>query len=359
MPGDAYWPWLKAGLHLNGSDGATSFPDVRGHVFSRTGAVAISTAQSRYAGEGSAYFPGGSNDRVACPASGDFDIGTESIAISFSVYLLSLPAAGTVCRLVMVGTNETSPSFAVVCDEAGRLKAGVAHSAKNAIATDPGVLTLNTWHDLEVSVYKRQAYLFKNGVGLLLAGGIPGPMTNLNMPDFIGLSNGVRLGGDQSGVPALDASLHGYLSQVRIWCRNGRHTGDYTPDAGPFPEGIGDLHTVRPPSPQRLISAGTRPAWRAVRAASPALCRDVEHGGDGQIIGTTKNTGSPDYPVSRRVRLYRKRDGALVRQMWSDAAGNYHFDRLRRDVDYVVLSHDHTGVFNAVIADSITADVMP
>ncbi len=90
-----------------------------------------------------------------------------------------------------------------------------------------------------------------------------------------------------------------------------------------------------------------------------ALLVDVENGGDGRIVGTTKNIGTPDYPVSRRVRLLRKRDGQLVREGWSDAAGNYTFDHIRRDVEYVVLGHDHTGVYNAEVADSLLPDQMP
>lgn len=77
-------------------------------------------------------------------------------------------------------------------------------------------------------------------------------------------------------------------------------------------------------------------------------------GGDGTITGTVKVKGTPDYPVSRRVRLYRDRDGALVGETWSDAGtGAYTFTGLDSTQRYTALSLDHTAVFRAVVADNL------
>lgn len=83
---------------------------------------------------------------------------------------------------------------------------------------------------------------------------------------------------------------------------------------------------------------------------------DVYHGGTGTITGTVKDKGTPDTPVVRRVRLHRKVDGMLVRETWSAANGTYTFNRMAAQLYYVV-SHDHTGNFNAVIKDSILPEV--
>lgn len=75
------------------------------------------------------------------------------------------------------------------------------------------------------------------------------------------------------------------------------------------------------------------------------------------ISGTVKIDDTPDIPVSRLVRLYRKSDGALMRETWSDAVtGAYRFDNLA-NITYFVLSHDHTAVYNAVIKDAITPEL--
>jgi hypothetical protein len=80
-------------------------------------------------------------------------------------------------------------------------------------------------------------------------------------------------------------------------------------------------------------------------------------GGSGVITGTVKIKGTPDYAVSRRVRLYRDRDGILVGETWSDpTTGAYSFDGLDRSQKYTVLALDHTGNFRAVPADNLTPE---
>ena len=82
---------------------------------------------------------------------------------------------------------------------------------------------------------------------------------------------------------------------------------------------------------------------------------DSVHGGLGIISGTVKESGTPALPVVRRVRLYRKLDGLLVRDTWSSADGTYQFRGVALQ-DYYVVAFDHTGNFNAVIKDSIYPD---
>lgn len=80
--------------------------------------------------------------------------------------------------------------------------------------------------------------------------------------------------------------------------------------------------------------------------------------GRGYIYGTIKVDGSPDVPVSRRVRLYREFDGMLVREVWSDpVTGAYSFTDLDELHKYTVLSNDYTLNFRAVVADQITPEI--
>lgn len=89
--------------------------------------------------------------------------------------------------------------------------------------------------------------------------------------------------------------------------------------------------------------------------------RDVgEHGGTGRIAGSVKVDSSPDYPVWRRVRLFDRRDGRLVREVWSDpVTGVYAFEYINPARLYVVVSYDHTGVYSAEALDSMTPEPMP
>lgn len=349
MPGDYQWNLLTAGLHLAGSHGAISFPDVKGHSFTRTGSVAISTAQNRFASEGSAYFPGGASDRIVASSSPDFSFTGSSLSILVSIYPLALPAAGNQCRLILIGVNSSATGFCLVIDSYGALGAYVPLGGRNSLFTPAGVLTLNAWQDLEVSVFNQTCLLFRNGI--LLAS-----MANLDMPTAG--NNPVKIGGDQSGYPTVDAPFNGYLSEFRLMCTAARHGGSYPQVSAPFPEGLEPPHAVLPAG-TRPWTRQTLPAWRAVRSPAPDRLLDAEHGGRGRIVGTVKAKGTPDYPVSRRVRLLRKRDGVLARETWSDAAGNYVFDKIRHDVTYILMAHDHTGLYNAVIDDAITPDLIP
>ena len=57
--------------------------------------------------------------------------------------------------------------------------------------------------------------------------------------------------------------------------------------------------------------------------------------------------------VRRRVRLFHRQSGRLVRETWSDAAtGAFEFRNLKAQ-DYLVVADDHTRYYNAVTADAV------
>lgn len=69
--------------------------------------------------------------------------------------------------------------------------------------------------------------------------------------------------------------------------------------------------------------------------------------------GTTKNTGTPNAPVRRRVRLHDQATGRLLRETWSDAeTGAYQFANLPAGT-YYVTSFDHTGTYNGEIMTDV------
>lgn len=83
------------------------------------------------------------------------------------------------------------------------------------------------------------------------------------------------------------------------------------------------------------------------------------HQGRHRVVGTTSNTGTPNTPVRRRVRLHRQSDGSLAGETWSAASnGAYSFENIAPGV-YYVLSFDHTGLYGGVIETDIVAEPMP
>ena len=90
-----------------------------------------------------------------------------------------------------------------------------------------------------------------------------------------------------------------------------------------------------------------------------SVIHDALDGGALRIVGTTVNVGTPEVPVSRRVRLHDQPSGRVVREVWSDpVTGAYAFTNLRPGV-YYVNSFDHTGQYNGVISTDVTPEPMP
>lgn len=78
---------------------------------------------------------------------------------------------------------------------------------------------------------------------------------------------------------------------------------------------------------------------------------DPIDGGSGTISGlvTIENI-----PGARKVRLYRKHDGRLMRETWSAPTGHYSFSNIDPTLEYFVVAHDHLRVYNGVIQDMLT-----
>jgi hypothetical protein len=89
------------------------------------------------------------------------------------------------------------------------------------------------------------------------------------------------------------------------------------------------------------------------------LIRDVQYGGIGRVNGNVYIDGTPDIPVSRRVRLINERDGLPIRETWSDAAtGAYSFDKVAMGVRYTVIAYDYENNYRAIVADNVLAESM-
>lgn len=102
------------------------------------------------------------------------------------------------------------------------------------------------------------------------------------------------------------------------------------------------------------------PGQHRALGPAPLVVADVVDGGVGRINGTVKVAGTPPAPVRRRVRLFDRRAGRLVRETWSDSAtGAYEFADLAIGREFTVVAYDHTGTHNAVIADPLEAEPMP
>lgn len=93
------------------------------------------------------------------------------------------------------------------------------------------------------------------------------------------------------------------------------------------------------------------------RHFQPVMAADMADGGRLHVYGTT-TLAAGGVPVSCKVRLFDRHNGRLIRETVSGEDGAYAFEFIRAG-EYFVLAHDPSGHYNAVIADSVTAEVMP
>lgn len=77
-------------------------------------------------------------------------------------------------------------------------------------------------------------------------------------------------------------------------------------------------------------------------------------GGPYRVAGTVKIDGTPAVPVRRRVRLFHRFSGRLLRETWSAPDGTFEFAKVALDT-YLVVADDYTGVYEAEAADRVVA----
>jgi hypothetical protein len=78
--------------------------------------------------------------------------------------------------------------------------------------------------------------------------------------------------------------------------------------------------------------------------------------GPGRIAGSVAVEGAP---AARKVRLFEAVSGVLVRETWSDPlTGAYEFSGIDPANEYVVLVHDHTRTYNALVQDAVAPEAL-
>ena len=74
--GDANWYYKVLGLHCNGTNGSTTFTDVKGNTVTANGNAQISTAQyPALTGKTASALFDGAGDYLSIPDSADWDFG--------------------------------------------------------------------------------------------------------------------------------------------------------------------------------------------------------------------------------------------------------------------------------------------
>ena len=253
------------------------------------------------------------------------------------ILTLTAPFAGQFGSLIFVVTD-------------GRLMLEVRPATGVALRSIVGgVVTANTWSHVAVSVKNGAAKLFVNGA--LVASGT----TVLDIA-FTPVGIGVGTAANRNN-PSVEY-FGGVIDGLRFSIGHAGQESDFTPTAIQL-----DLVSRTPLLRQNthgvtIVSLGAIDEHSVHQAASVPL--DVEFSGAATIHGTVElYAQAGNIPLPRRVRLYRSRDGLLVRETWSNAQGEYRFDGITDRYTYDVIAWDHEGLQRSVVANDLTPEVMP
>lgn len=232
--GDPLWYYKVLGLHCDGTNGSTTFTDVKGKTVTVYGNAQISTAQyPALTGKTSSAYFDGTGDYLSIPASTDFNFGTGDFTIRCRFYIAgnSAPDGGGLrnARLFCLSNGTTTFDLDVeIVGDATNTGTGISfYSSANGAFTRTTTVSKNVWHDIEVSRSGTSLRIFLDGTQL--------GATFTNSSAWGSSTSSAYIGG------AVFSSnyyfyFNGYISEVEIYKGVATNTANYTPPSIPFPD---------------------------------------------------------------------------------------------------------------------------
>jgi hypothetical protein len=216
--GDPYWANVSLLLHMDGSNGSTTFTDSSSNALAITANGAqISTAQSKFGGA-SGYFDA---DSLSISSTSGFAFGSADFTVEFWMYPTSTSSTSFLPGLQfgsdgawIVYRNGTTIEFYARTSSTG------AWDIANGITI--GTVAANTWHHVAISRSGNTVYTFLDGVAGTTASSSAALATTSSA-----LQIGANGGGDY---------YTGYLDELRITKGTGRYNANFTPPTAAFPD---------------------------------------------------------------------------------------------------------------------------
>lgn len=330
---------------FDGSAGATIYPDFSyknakmGSI--STSGASLTTAFSKFAGKASVNMTGVSNTQIGLISSPGLGVSSGNIgSIEMHVRFADISGIRGVFNMVSAGT--------VNCQKNASNQIEVSVSGSAFVAGGSAVSVGPFFHiavQLDDVGGTRECRVYLDGTKII---------------SFVPASGAFQSLG-QLNIGVVTTYLIGQVCNLRVIVGRALYNGaTITPPTAPFDLAPLPITGVLQSTFKVAIAAGIMPPITGIYAQVGNKVRDFQYGGTGKITGTTKIKGTPNTPVSRRVRLYNDRDGNLVSEQWSDATtGAYSFLNVATSLTYTVIAYDQTHSFRAVVADNLTPDPMP
>lgn len=159
--------FTKLLLHMNGSDGSTTFTDssAAAKTMTANGNVQIDTAQSKFGGA-SGLFDGSGDYLSTTSTIADFDFSTGNFTVDFWCRANSLSGSGHNGLITLYNTGTTTGGFRIETDVSGGQKFNTYvryTDATESSAYTTTILTTNTWYHYALVRSGNNFYVFVNG----------------------------------------------------------------------------------------------------------------------------------------------------------------------------------------------------
>jgi parallel beta-helix repeat protein len=229
IAGDSY---TKSLLHMNGTNGSTTFTDEIGKTWTAYGNAQISTAQSKFNGS-SGYFDGTGSDYIDTPDHEDFNVGSGNFTIDFWA---KRNATGVVHRICgQADASYASSSFGTLVQmwSDNKVYFAVFYGSSYVQAGSTATITDSNWHHIECCRDGNTLRIFIDGVpdGTADATGVT--VNNATSKFAIG-----RVGEYDNQY------FNGYIADFRFSKGIARHTTNFTPPTSPYADGTAIDHTI-------------------------------------------------------------------------------------------------------------------
>jgi hypothetical protein len=235
-PGQIYDPYsdnVSLLLHMDGSNGSTTFTDSSGNAIAVTGYgnAQISTAQSRFGGS-SAYFDGSGDYLSTASSLAPFQMGTGDFTVEAFIRPTGSGASSGYKGLIGLEEFDTDTLY---------MLSGTVLWYNSGTAA--GVIAADTWYHVAASRQGTTLRVFLDGV-------LVNTSTNSNNMTF----GRLRVG---SNGPSTGEFFQGWIDELRITKSVARYTANFTPPTAPFPNPLPSV----PPAPSNPIPALSPVFW--------------------------------------------------------------------------------------------------
>jgi hypothetical protein len=221
--GDPNFANVSLLLHMDGSNGSTTFTDSSGtpKTVTANGNAQISTAQSKFGGA-SGYFDG-SGDFVVATSPTAFEFGTGDFTAECWFYAATGSNGGVAAIMTTAtGSSDEFGFFVGLQDDSNII--WLFGDGTWAFFRSVSGFPTDSWSHLALTRSSGVAYLFLNGTVIDSVS----DSTDLANPNQAVAIGGRNLSGGQY--------FTGYIDELRITKGVARYTANFTPPTAPFPD---------------------------------------------------------------------------------------------------------------------------